>query len=685
MDHPFPERTMAIPQDPGAPHGPRTSIGWTAAIIGLLALVCYWPALTGEQVWDDDAHITRQGLQSVAGLWKIWTSVHATQQYYPLLHSAFWIEHRLWGNAPLGYHLITLLFHVTAAVLLVLVLQRLRVPGSGLAGILFAVHPVCVESVAWISEQKNTLSLVFYLLAALTYLRFDEGSGETRPVRLYALGTFLFILALLTKSVTATLPAALLVVLWWKRGTLSWRRDVLPLAPWLVLSLASGMVTSWVERAIGGAQGPEFDLSLVGRLLLAGHIVWFYLGKLLLPIHLDLIYPRWDVGNDAVGWIGYLLGAILVTVGLWFLRRRTRGPLAAWLFFVGTLFPALGFFNVYPFLFSYVADHLQYTAAIGIIVLVSAGAASLLASPSQAIRGFGMTAVAAVLAILVLASNAQSQNFTDPKTLWSSTLEDNPKCWMAEDGLGLWYKAHGDPGKALSHYQAALRIRKDYPQAHSNLGVWYEDKGDLGQAISEFQEALLLKPDLAEAHNNLGSALAKLPDRLDDAIAQFQEALRLQPEFATAHTNLGTALLGKPERLDDAIMEFKKALELTPGSAAAHANLADALSNTTDRLDEAIAQYEIALELAPGDAQVHSNLGLVLNAVGRSADAISHYKEALRLAPGFAEIRLNMALAFLGIPGRRREAAEQLEEYLRVRPANDMTQRILEQIRATPP
>ena len=242
-------------QGHSAPQASRAGLWWTAALILALTLACYWPALRGEMVWDDDAHVTRPEIRSVAGLWQIWANLRATQQYYPLLHSAFWVEHRLWGDATLGYHLANVLLHAAAAGLLVLLLRRLGVPGAWLAGLLFAVHPVCVESVAWISEQKNTLSLVFYLLAALAYLRFDRDRGRPAAGRAYAAASMLFVCALLTKTVTATLPAALLVVFWWRRGRLSWRRDVLPLTPWFVCALASGLFTSWVERRFGGAEG----------------------------------------------------------------------------------------------------------------------------------------------------------------------------------------------------------------------------------------------------------------------------------------------------------------------------------------------------------------------------------------------------------------------------------------------
>ena len=195
-----------------------------------MAIAAYWPVFRAGFIWDDDAHVTRAELQSLHGLWRIWFDLGSTQQYYPVLHGAFWLEHRLWGDAPLGYHLANVLFHATSACLFALALRRLAAPGAWFAGFLFALHPVCVESVAWISEQKNTLSLVFYLLAAHAYLHFDarRARGQRGGAGLYLLATGLFLLSLLSKTVTATLPAALLVVAWWRRGRLSWKGDLLP-------------------------------------------------------------------------------------------------------------------------------------------------------------------------------------------------------------------------------------------------------------------------------------------------------------------------------------------------------------------------------------------------------------------------------------------------------------------------
>ncbi len=663
------------PQSRGIPWG-------TAALILALALACYWPALHGGLVWDDDGHVTKPELQSFAGLLQIWFNIHATQQYYPLLHSAFWAEHLLWGDAALGYHLVNVLQHAAAAFLLVLVLRRLRVPGARLAGVIFAVHPVCVESVAWISEQKNTLSLDLYLLAALAYLRFDGERGRPGARRYYGLASLLFVMALLTKTVTATLPAALLVVFWWRRGRHEWRRDARPLVPWFVLAAASGLLTAWVERAIIGAEGTAFDLSAVERTLLAGRVIWFYLGKLLWPSPLIFVYPRWDVGADAPGWAGYLVLAALVTAALWALQRRARGPLAAWLFYIGSLFPALGFFNVYPFVFSYVADHFQYLASMGIIAAASFGVAWLLGRAAPALRAGGWGLVSAAVASLAALAHAQSGAYADEPTLYKATLDLNPGAWMAHNNLGLWYRNHGDGAKALEQYREALRLRKDYPQAHNNLGILYEDQGNLEGAAAEFREALRTTKDYVAAHNNLGNVLAKMPGHATESIEQLREAVRLQPTLASAHNNLGAALAKVPGGLDEAVIQYNEALRLRPDFASAHANLGNAYSDMPDRLNDAIAQYEEALRLGPDDAEVQSNLGLALNSVGRPVEAITHYNEALRLSPGAPEIRFNLALALLSIPGRENEAALQLEVFLQARPGNQTAQQLLAQIRA---
>jgi hypothetical protein len=348
-----------------------TTVAVQVVLLAVLAFAAYQPAWHGGFLWDDDAHVTRPELQSAHGLWRIWFDLESTQQYYPLTHTVFWVEQQFFGYAPLGYHLVNIGLHALNACLLLLLLRWLAVPGAFLAAVLFALHPVMVESVAWITELKNTLSGAFYLGAALCYLRFDV----TRRRSSYGAALTLFVLALLSKTVTATLPCALLVVLWWRRGRLVWRQDWVPLLPFLVLGVAAGSLTAWVERSLIGAEGAEFNLTLAERCLVAGHAFWFYLGKLVWPENLIFIYPRWELHPEEWWSYVYPAGALLMLAGAWGLRRRWRAPLAGLLYFSGTLVPVLGFFNVYPFRFSFVADHFQCLASLGLLVPVSAALA----------------------------------------------------------------------------------------------------------------------------------------------------------------------------------------------------------------------------------------------------------------------------------------------------------------------
>ena len=518
------------------------SIACAAGVV-LAVLAVYWPAYRAGFIWDDDAHVTRPELRSLHGLWRIWFDLGATQQYYPVLHSAFWVEHRLWGDSPMGYHLLNVLLHAAAACLFALVLRRLWSAGVSsiapwLAALVFALHPVCVESVAWVSEQKNTLSAVFYLSAALVYLRW-RGSRASTP---YLLATGLFVLALLTKSVTATLPAALLVVVWWQNGRLSWRRDAFPLAPWLALGGAAGLFTAWVERRYIGAQGAAFDLSGVERCLLAGRAIGFYLGKLLWPSNLIFIYPRWSIDARVAGLWLYPAGVAIALGLLWRIARGgTRGPLAAFLLFVGSLFPALGFVNVYPFVFSYVADHFQYLASLAIVALAAAGWETWRGRAGLWGRTASWPVAAAAILLLGVLSWRQCRVYRDQRTLYSVTLEKNPGCWLAHLNLGGILLENGDVDEAIAHYRDALRGNPSYADTHFNLGKALLQTGRQSEAEAQFEETVRLDPTDAEAHDNLGIALAGM-GRMEEAVAQFETALRLRPDNPRARYNLGIAL-----------------------------------------------------------------------------------------------------------------------------------------------
>jgi tetratricopeptide (TPR) repeat protein len=515
-------------------------------------LAVYWPALHGGLVWDDDAHLTRADLRPLAGLERIWFEPGATQQYYPLLHSAFWLEHRLWGDDPAGYHLLNLLLHAGAAVLVGLILRRLAVPGAALAAAVFALHPVMVESVAWISEQKNTLSAVFELGALFVYLRFDVG----RRRRDYALATALFGLALLSKTVAAMLPVVLLVLLWWRRGRLEWRRDVLPLAPWLAAGGGAGLFTAWVERVWIGAQGPAFALGGMERLLLAGRAPWFYFAKLLWPTGLTFIYPRWGL-NPADGWQWLFPAATVATLAclVWWAGRRPTGraALAGGLVFLAALFPALGFFAVYPFRYSFVADHFQYLASLGVLVPVVAGLAGPLARWRPLARAVGVGAILGPLAWLTW---RQSHVFAGEEALCHATMAQNPG-W-AHNTLGIDLLNLGHLDEAVAQFQQALQARPDYVDAHNDLGIALFQKGRTDEAVAQFQQALLIEPDYADAHYNLAIALLQ-KGRTGEAISQYQHALQIRPFYWEALNNLALLLATLPQA---SLRDGHKAVEL---------------------------------------------------------------------------------------------------------------------------
>ena len=655
------------------------------ALIFCATILAYLPAVHGGFLWDDDAHVPQAGLRGLHGLGRIWCEAGATQQYYPLLYTAFWAEHRLWGDAVVGYHLVNILLHAVAACLVVAVVRRLAVPGALLAGLIFALHPVGVESVAWISEQKNTLSAVFYLGAALVYLGFDR---DRRPSQ-YWLALALFVLALLSKTVTATLPAALLVAFWWQRGRLGWRRDALPLLPWFGLGLFAGLLTASVEQVLVGAHGKVYALSLLDRCLLAGRAAWFYLGKLAWPADLIFIYPRWVV-DGAVWWQWLFPLGALALVGLlgWVAasraadptrQRAARAPLAGCLFFIGTLFPALGFVNVYPFRYSYVADHFQYLAMLGVVVPAAAGLSLISARmPVPVARAF----VGGLLAIYAVLTWNQCGMYRDAETLYRVTLARNPDCWMAHNNLGVILAGRPERlNDAVAQYQESLRENPDDAEAHNNLGnVWLQMPGKLDDAVSQFREALRQEPGYALAHNNLGSALLQMPGRLDDAVSEFQEALRLQPSLVDAHNNLGSALLEMPGRLQDAISQFRDALSLEPDNAKVHDNLGNAWLQMPGRLDEAIAQYQEALRLEPGMTGAHYNLGVaLLQKPGHLKDAIAEFHEALRLDPKNVAAWHNLGASLFSYEDFPAAAAAFREE-LRLNPGDPGARRALDTV-----
>jgi protein O-mannosyl-transferase len=570
-------------------------------ILFVVTLLVYQPAWNGKPIWDDEIHITQPELRSLHGLERIWTDPAAAPQYYPVLHTIFWLEYKLWGEWTLPYHLVTILFHITLALLLVQILRRLNVPGAWLAAAIFALHPVHVESVAWFSEVKNTLSGVLAAATTLVYLKYDEDRHRAS----YFSALALFVIGLMTKTAIVTLPVVFLILFWWKRGKLDWRKDLKPLAPFFAVALAAGVLTIWVEEKFCVEHNEAFDFSLLDRFLIASRLFWFYLSKLFWPVDLTIIYPRWSI--NATVWWQYLfpIATLALFAGLLIVSRKFRGPLAAFLCFSVLLFPVLGFFNLSYFMSSpagqpgfaiFRADHFQYLADIPIIALLSAGAAWCWTRMQTNLRPVFSISCLVVIVLLAGSSWMRSRTYRDNETCFRAVLAKNPESATAHNNLANVLRKSGALDEAISHYRRGLDFEPDNQFGRFNLGSALVDHGDYAEAIGWLKAVLKTDPNNAKAYFLLANALSKHGER-SEAIAYYGRALRLAADFADAHCNLANVLLEKDD-IEGALAHYREALRIEPNNPGAHYNLAVGLIRKGER-ESAIAELQEALQLDP--------------------------------------------------------------------------------------
>jgi tetratricopeptide (TPR) repeat protein len=589
---------------PTAVPSPATETGfaqrpWLLALVLLIVtFVVYFPALRGGFVFDDYLLITGNRIVKASdGLYRFWFTAEAPD-YWPLTSSVWWLEWRLWGDNATGYHAVNLLLHAVNAVLVWAILRYLKIPGAWLAGLVFAIHPVNVATVAWVSEQKNTLSMLFYAVAIRLYLQFDE----TSDWRWYAVSWSAFWLALFSKTAVVMLPVVLLGCVWWRHGRLR-PIDLLRSVPFFVLSLVMGLVNVWYvyHRLMGGHR-----IRTVGfpfRVAAAGWVPWFYLYKALLPFSLCVIYPQWNINVSQ--WVSYLPGAALVgCLTLFWWKRQTWGrPLLFGMgYFVVTLFPVLGFFDQSFYQYSLVADHWQYCSIVGAIALVVGAAAAIGRRMDRPRRSVGEVAGLVALVALGMATWTRAGVYATAETLWRDTLGRNPSAWMAHNNLGLVLQGSGNVSEAIAHYEQAVRLKPDFAEAQNNLGSAWQQMGRLEEAKQHYEQAVRLAPNYAHARNNLGVVLFLL-HHVPEAEAQYEEALRLEPDYAKAHFNLGLALA------------------------------------QLGRVPEAMEHWEQALRINPDSAEPHYYLGMALEQAGRTDEAIARYEQAVRLKPDFTEAR----------------------------------------------
>jgi tetratricopeptide (TPR) repeat protein len=612
---------------------PRLLAAGVALIV--LTLLAYIPAMRGGFVWDDDAYVTKNPLLTAPdGLRRIWFSLDSPSQYFPLVYTTFRFEHAIWGLDPLGYHIVNVLLHAINALLVWTLLRRLSIPGAWLAGAIFALHPVHVESVAWITERKNVLSTLFYLLAILAWLRFTAKS-TVHPWRHYGLAIGLYALALLAKTMACTLPAALVLVLWLQKEKVD-RRRWAQVTPFVLMGLAMGLVSIWWEKHHQGTAGPEFALVPMQRILIASRALWFYLGKLVWPSRLTFSYPRWEIDPSEAAQYVWLAACLVAAAALWHWRRAIgRGTIAGLVFFAAALAPMLGFISLYTFRYSFVADHYQYVASIGLIAI----AASIIAGFVKQNR---VRAAVSLILLVLLGSLTWRQGYAyrDAETLWRDTIAKNPTSWMAHNDLGIVLADQGRLDEAMAEYKKALRIKPDHANAMINLGAAMQTQGKLGDAIRWYSKALRGRPDFAEGYYYLGIALGA-QGKLGEAVRHYSEAVKINPYYVSAYVNLGSAL-AQQGKTDQAIRNYSRALKIDPYNAEAHYNLGVVLLSL-DNSGEAKEHFERALETKPDYAEAHTNLGNVLAAERKVDEAAAHYRKALRLKPDLVEARNNLA------------------------------------------
>ncbi len=656
------------------------------AVLVAALVAAYWVALRGDFLWDDDLHVTANPtIIGPLGLKEIWTTARAN--YFPLVLTNFWVQHALWGLNPLGFHLVTLACHALAALLLWRVLSQLRVPGAWLGAALWALHPVQVESVAWICELKNTQSAVFFLLAIGCWLKWigvgqvsdlpskaqssRKGGSETRPTserRRYYVGALVCaLLAILSKPSTVMLPVVLALCRWWQYRRLTWR-DLVPLVPFFALSAIAAGWTIWEQRVHSGAEGAEWAQTWPERCAIAGNVVWFYLGKLAWPAELIFIYPRWQI--DAAQPLAFapLVALLVVLGGLWWRREGALRPVfIAAIYFGALLFPVLGFFSVFFFRYAFVGDHFQYLASMGPLALASAGLTVGLERLSPAGgRAYNLRVIvpAVVLGGLGAMTWRESGQYLNKEALWRTTLTRNPDAFMAWANLGDTLALQGRHQEAIVAFRRGLQLRPDDAPVHNDLGCELVATGQAQAAIPILERALQLRPGYVEVYNNLGNALSRV-GRADDAIAHYETAVKLKPTHAEAHDNLGCELVLKG-RLPEAIARFAAAIRHSPDSVKYRRDLGAALARA-GRLAEAIVQFEHVVRLDPSIPAVHAVLGNALATAGRWDEALARFHNALRLAPNDADLRGNVGVA-LGTLGKYPEAVVELKEAIRLRP-----------------
>jgi Tfp pilus assembly protein PilF len=589
-----------------------------ALVIAAAVFWIYGPALRGDWLWDDNIDISENAItQSPTGLWKIWFEPGSEPDYYPVKASVQWLQWHLWGMDTLGYHLTNILLHILSALLVWRLLSKFGLRLAWLGGLIFAVHPVQVESVAWIVELKNTLSLPPLLLAMCAWINYEE-RGKAKD---YWLALGLFLVAMLCKLSVVLFPLVILLYAWWRRGRIGWN-DLKTSLPFFGVSLLLGLITIgtgiWDQRFNHSDSGAMPVGGLLARLVAAGLSLAFCFSKSFLPVGLLPIYPKWTI--DPSSPVQFLPWLVLGGVICWFWTKRQswgRHALLGLGFFLINLGPCPGFIPAPDMAFTWVMDHFLYLPIIGLIGLVVAALGQMEIELPASFRPCGIGLVTVLLAILTFESRGGAALYINSETLWTYELQYNPEAYPAYNNLGLAFLHSGQASKAMEQFEQVLRIKPADADAYNNLGLALLQSGQVSKAMDQYEQALRINPDLSETHNNLGSALGQI-GQLSAAKEQFEQALKLSPDSVEAHNNLGI-VLAQTGQASAAKEQFERAVQLNPDNAVSHFDLALALEQT-GQLAEAMEQYEEALRIKPDFAAARNNLAR-LQALQKAAPA----------------------------------------------------------------
>lgn len=651
----------------------------------LAALVAFEPVRRSEFVgYDDNIYVTenphaKAGLTRQSIIWAF-TTTH-TGNWHPLTWLSHILDCKLFGLNPLWHHLVSLLFHIANTLLLFWLLKEMtRAPWpSAFVAAAFAVHPLHVESVAWIAERKDVLSSLFWFLTIAAYIRYAK-----RPNVVGFLPVILaFCLGLMAKPMLVTLPFVLLLLDYWPLQRFQWQRQIeeqaLPLfapfdityqkspnwylfcekIPLFVLTGVSCVITYIVQQAAGAL---EMMKTLSPNIRISNALISYsgYILKIIYPTRLAVLYPlsvnaiyKWQAAVS-------LIVLIAISAGIIYMAGSRRYLIVGWLWYLGTLVPVIGLVQVGS---QAMADRYTYLPSIGIFIIVAWGSAELLTKwryQAISLRILG----GLLICVMVFCTRAQIRYWKSDFTLYQRALAVTRDNFIIHHNYGYCLSENGQPEEAIKHFTEALRIKPDYDKAHLNLGVVLASQGKLDEAIEHFNEALRINPGSAEAYCNLGSAL-NAQGKLGEAVVSYMEALRINPNLAEVHYNLGIIFI-RLRSFDKAAVHLSEALRIKPDFTNALNKLGYALISQ-GKLDEAVSEYRKFLQRLPDSAETHNNLGIALAIQGKFNQAIEHFTEAIRLKPDFADAHRNLGFA-LTREGKLTEAIAHLTEAVRLNP-----------------